>query len=171
MTMKINLTGALALFMAFSLLTVSCKEKSQQAPPQTQNMQPQTASPHGMVPPAERTVSLPDSVKGKWSAVKVEVLYKEKNEKKQFDVPLNSDFAVPDSDIVISVGEFFPEFTLDGNTYTSISNEEKNPATKVKITQEDKVIFEGWLFTNFPSVHPFENEKYGITLVGGIAAK
>ncbi len=169
--MKTNLVGALALLMTFSLLVVSCKGKTQQAPPPKQEMQPQTDSPHGMIPPTERTVALPDSVKGKWAAVKIEVLYKEKNEKKQFDVPLNSDFAVPDSDIVISVGEFFPEFTLDGNTYTSISNEQKNPATKVKITQQDKVIFEGWLFTNFPSVHPFENEKYGVTLVGGIAAK
>ncbi len=168
--MKTNLARALAMLMALTFLTLSCKGKTEQAPPPPEQKM-ETPSPHGMTPSVERVTEIPDSVKGKWSAVKIEVLFKEKNEKKQFDIPLDSAFPVPDSDIAIAVGQFFPEFTLEGNKYTSVSNEPKNPATRVEITQKDTVIFKGWLFSNYPDVHPFENEKYGVTLVGGVPAK
>lgn len=169
--MKTNLTRAFAMLMTLSFLIPSCKGKTEQAQPRQPEKQMQTPAPHGMPPAADRVTELPESVKGKWTAVKIEVLYKENNEKKQLDIPLNSSFDVPGSDITISVGQFFPEFTLEGNKYTSVSNDLKNPATNIEIKQGDNVIFKGWLFANYPSVHPFENEKYGITLLGGIPAK
>lgn len=169
--MKTVLTGTLVLIVSCSFLLTGCKGKTEQPPPQQTQMQPEAVSPHGSMPAPERVTALPDSVKGKWTAVKIEVLYKEKNERKLFEIPLESTFSVPDSDIVVSVGQFFPEFTLDGNTYTSVSNELINPATNVEVKQQDNLIFKGWLFSNYPTVHPFENDKYGITLVGGVPAK
>lgn len=170
--MNTKLVNLFPLLVAISFFALGCQEKPKtEAPPPPPATQMESPSPHGMAAGEARITELPDSVKDKWTAVKLEVMYKEKNEKKEFEVPLNSEFTVPDTDIVIAVGHFFPEFSLQGNTYTSVSNELKNPATNVEIKQNDSLIFKGWLFSNFPDVHPFENEKYGVRLVSGIPAQ
>ena len=107
-------------------------------------------------------------MKGSWKAVKIEVEYKEKKSKKQFTVPLQSEFQVPDSDLVIKIGEFLPHFTMAADSITSNSNNPENPAAQIEVFQDKKEIFHGWLFAKFPAVHPFQHDKYGVTLVEGI---
>ena len=91
-----------------------------------------------------------------------------KKTKKVFTVNLNSDFKVPDSDLTLKIGAFFPHFTMTADTITSASNNLENPALQIEIRQAGKEAFKGWLFGKFPAVHPFQNDKYGVILLEGV---
>ena len=148
--------------------------QSQQLPPgHPGGMQGQPGQPGGpqgqvVMPKGQTTITVPDSVKGKWKAVKIVVEDKTTKKKNEYTVNLNSDFKVPDSDMRISVGDYLPDFKMNGLVITSSSNEPNNPAVHVKIFEKDKEVFKGWLYSKFPAVHPFEHPKYSLTLKDGI---
>jgi len=164
----------LSLVLAFG----SCKKKEEKpampqtgAPGQSQQLPPgQPGGPQGQVvmPKGQTTITVPDSVKGKWKAVKIVVEDKTTKKKNEYTVNLNSDFKVPDSDLRISVGDYLPDFKMNGLSITSSSNEPNNPAVHVKIFEKDKEVFKGWLYSKFPAVHPFEHPKYSLTLRDGV---
>ena len=146
---------------------------------------PQAQTPTGQMPPAQMPpagmgmtgktqIVVPESVKGRWSAVKIILEDKITKTKKEFEVKLNSDFKIPDSSLKIRVGEFLPDFRMDGLNLTSGSNEPRNPALSIRVFEGGKQIFPapgrqwGWLFAKVPSIHPFEHPKYGITLKEGV---
>ena len=70
----------------------------------------------------------------------------------------------------IEVEAFLPAFIIEGSVMTTSSNELKNPAAKVKITEKGNIIFKGWLFARFPA-NTSINPNYGITLVDAVSAK
>jgi hypothetical protein len=70
----------------------------------------------------------------------------------------------------VKVGEFLPDLRIQGMMFTSDSNELRNPAIYVTILDDDKEIFTGWLFSLFPTIHPFRHDHYGITLKEAIPA-
>ena len=173
----------IATLLMLTLGMAACKKKEPPPPPPPtpgqrmpgqpgampgQGMPGQPGSMPAMGGAPEKKVVVPDAVKGSWKAAKIEVEYKDKKSKKQFTVPLNSDFKVPDSDLVIKVGAFLPHFSMAADSITSGSNNPENPATRIEVFQNQKEIFHGWLFAKFPTVHPFQHEKYGVTLVEGI---
>ena len=141
-------------------------------------MQPSPQSP--MQKPmtmGQTKIVVPDSIKGKWSAVKLVVQDKVTKESKEYTVNLNSDLKIPNSNLKIHVGEFFPDFKMSGINLTSASNEPKNPAVAVRVLEGEKQIFPaqgkkwGWLFSKMPSVHPLNHPKYVIILKEGIPKK
>jgi type IV secretory pathway VirB10-like protein len=151
-----------------------------QLPPQMPQMPIQSAPQSPMQRPitmGETKVIVPDSVKGKWSAVKLIVEDKAKKESKEYTINLYSDFKVPGSDLKIHVGDFLPDFKMGGVTLTSSSNEPNNPAVAVRVFEGNKQIFPaegrkwGWLFAKMPSVHPLSHPKYAIHLKEGIPKK
>lgn len=147
------------------------KEPPPTPPPAPQGMQApgmpsQAGAPHGLMGGGpEKKVIVPDSVKGAWKAVKVEVEYKQKKSKKAFAIALNSDFKIPDSDLTLKVGDFLPHFAMTADSITSASNNLENPAVRIEVLEGGKSIFKGWLFSKYPAVHPFQHDKYGLTLV------
>lgn len=165
-----------AVLFLVSLAGTGCKKKEPPPPP----MPPQSApgmpgqpgmggAPHeGGAPAVEKKIVIPDAVKSAWKAVKVEVEFKVKKSKKAFTVPLNAEFKVPDSDLVLKVGNFLPHFTMSADQITSGSNNLENPAVQIEVFQGGKEIFHGWLFAKYPAVHPFQNDKYGLALLEGI---
>jgi hypothetical protein len=159
-----------AALLMFTLAISACKKKEPTPPPpmpgQGMPGQPGAMPPMGGGP--EKKIVVPDAVKGSWKAVKIEVENKEKKSKKQFTIPLHSEFKVPDSDFVIKIGEFMPHFSMAADAITSSSNNPENPAAQIEVFQNQKEIFHGWLFAKFPAVHPFQHDKYGVTLVEGI---
>ena len=168
-----KLTLLVAVLMMVALAGTGCKKKEPPPPP----MPPQGApgqpgmpgAPHGEGAPAvEKKIVVPDAVKGAWKAVKIEVDFKEKKNKKAFTVPLNSEFKVPDSDLSLKVGNFLPHFTMTADQITSGSNNLENPAVQIEVFQGGKEVFHGWLFSKYPAVHPFQNDKYGLALLEGI---
>jgi len=128
----------------------------------------------GMMPKGKTQVIIPDSIKGKWSAAKIIIEDKGSKTKQEYTVKLNNDFKIPNSNLKIHVGEFIPDFKMEGLNLTSGSNEPKNPALGIRVFESDKQIFPapgrqwGWLFAKVPSIHPFEHQKYSITLKEGI---
>jgi hypothetical protein len=68
----------------------------------------------------------------------------------------------------VAVTEFLPDFRMEGTVITSPTNELNNPTARVKVYEGNKEIFNGWLWSKFPAIHPFQNDKYGITLKEGI---
>jgi len=183
------------VLLLFAASVQSCKKKE---PPQTPEsgvsgpMQPgqmpsgpimqgpispegQQAPVHGaMMPGGKAQVTVPDFVKGKWSAAKIIIEDKATKKRHEYTVKLNSDFPIPNSNLKLSIGEYLPDFKMEGFSLTSVSNDPKNPALAVMIFENDKKIFPapgkewGWLFEKVPTIHPFEHEKYGIILKEGI---
>ncbi len=166
--------------LVFSLGLGACKKKEQQPVPQGQQMMPPGGEmPAGQMPPGhgpagmsmpkgELKIVVPDSVKGKWSAVKLVVEDKSTKKQQEYTINLNSDFKIPNSDLKIAVGDFLPEFRMDADTITSASNTPNNPAVRIKVFEGSKEIFKGWLYSKFPTIHPFEHPKYALFLKEGI---
>ena len=127
-----------------------------------------------MMPRGESQIVVPDSVKGKWSAAKIIVEDKASKSKQEYTVKLNSAFTVPNTNLKINVGEFLPDFRMDGLNLTSGSNQPRNPALGIRVYENDKQIFPapgkkwGWLFAKVPSIHPFQHPAYSIVLKEGV---
>ncbi len=130
-----------------------------------QKMQPEKAA----LPRAKKDhvpVSVSPDVRSKWKAVVIEVANKQTNEQEDYVVDINKSFVIPNTKIKIDVLAFLPDFSMSPKGITSLSNEPKNPAVKVVIREDDKKIFESWLFQKLPTIHPFEHKVYGIKLRG-----
>ena len=165
-----------ALIVTLGLAATGCKKKETPPP-----MPPPGAGAPGQMPPgmgmgggaphgemgggAEKKIVVPDEVKKAWKGAKIEIEYKQKKAKKTFNVNLNSEFKVPDTDLVLKVGEFLPHFSMAGESITSNSNNLENPALRIEIKQGGKEVFKGWLFGKFPAVHPFQHDQYGVIML------
>ena len=116
-----------------------------------------------------RTVRVPDSVKGKWQAVRLKIEVKSGVGAPQIvTVKLGGDLAIPGSALTLHVDDFLPALQVKDNEITSASNEPSNPAALVTIRDGDTEAFRGWLFGKFPDMQPFVHRTYRITLVEGI---
>jgi Uncharacterized protein conserved in bacteria (DUF2155) len=145
-------------------------------PPNHPPIQGQGAPPGAQMPPghpqisgAGRPVRVPDSVKGKWAAVKLRIQEKAGGGEPQvITAQLGSNFQIAGSSLTVHVGEFLPALQVGGNEVTSVSNDPVNPAVFVTIQDGGKEVFKGWLFAKFPEMQPFEHPKYRITLIEGV---
>jgi hypothetical protein len=139
-----------------------------------QGMPQQGAQPNVIVPKGEFSVTVPDAVKGKWKAVVLSVENKDTKKAADYTINLHSDFKIPNTDLKITVGDFLPDFRMEGLTITSASNMPNNPAVGIRIFEGGKQIFPapgkqwGWLYTKFPTMHPFEHPKYAIVLKNAV---
>ena len=158
----VRLFAVVAMMMA---VVAGCSKKEESKPGDM-------ASPHGEMAAKkkESVVVVPESVKGKWKAVKIAVTDKAANKETVYTVNIGSQLAIPDSGLAIVVDTFLPQFTMDGTTLTSQSNEPKNPAAQIRIIEGGKEVFKGWLFSLYPTTHSFSHPKYGFTLVDFIPA-
>jgi len=157
--------GLITIFAIAMMLIIpfGCKKKEE---PRQQTPLPPG---HGItIPKTELKVVVPETVKGKWKAVKLEITDKSTNSIKEITINLNSEYTIPDSNLKIKVGNFLPDFRMEGAIITSASNEPKNPAIQLTVLENDKEIFKGWLYSRFPSIHPFQHEKYSLRLIEGI---
>ncbi len=180
-----------SLVLVFSLSACEKKEPQTSVPQATGTTTPgpimqgpispeaqQTVPGHGMPSQGgEKQVVIPESVKGKWSAVKI--IFEDKVSKKtqEYTINLNSDFKIPNSNLKVYVGEFLPDFKIDDTVLTSASNQPNNPAVGIRVYEGTTQIFPttgkkwGWLFSKMPTVHPLNHEKYNLILKEGIAKK
>lgn len=111
-------------------------------------------------------VSVPPDVQSKWKAVVIAVANKQTKQRKDYVVNINESFNISDTMMRVDVLAFLPDFCMSPKGITSLSNEPGNPAARVAVHENDKKIFEGWLFQKLPMVHPFEHETYAIELKG-----
>ncbi|MEW6213661.1 MAG: hypothetical protein AB1478_00425 [Nitrospirota bacterium] len=134
----------------------------------------------GMTMPKGKTrIVVPEAVRGNWSAVKIVVEDKITKKIQEYAVNLNSDFTIPNSNLNIHVGEFLPDFKMEGLVLTSRSNEPKNPAVGIRVFEGNKQIFPapgkqwGWLWSHkeLQTAHPFNHPRYSLTLKEGVLKK
>ena len=175
--------------MALLLSAGACKKKEQPVPQTNMPGQQMPAGQPGMppgqpgmqqgqqpivMPKGETKIVMPDTVKGQWKAVVIQVESKATKKTAEYTVNLNSDFKVPNSNLKITVGDFLPDFRMNGLEMTSSTNEPNNPAVGVKIFDGSKQVFPaegkkwGWLYAKFPTMHPFEHPDFSIVLKGGV---
>ena len=166
----------LLLFLLLFLFSCNKKETnyisevSEPSPPPVQKGAPPREG-HSDVPDLSAAqIVVPDVVKGKWKAVKLMVEDKQTNQITEHTVDLGAEWTLPDSTIKVKVGEFLPDLIIQGTVFTSVSNELKNPAVRVVISENGKELFRGWLFSLFPTMHPFQHERFSVTLKDVISA-
>ncbi|GBE01770.1 hypothetical protein BMS3Bbin06_01145 [bacterium BMS3Bbin06] len=152
------------LLIAVVVSVTACKKKEEPV----SSIPAPAPTPGIVMPKGETRIVVPDSVRGKWESVKIEITNKTAKKKETVTIRLNSDYPIPGSSLKIKVGEFLPDFRMDGLTITSASDAPKNPAVHITVYDGDKEIFKGWLYSKFPSIHPFQHEKYGFMLIEGI---
>ncbi len=118
-----------------------------------------------------RGVNVPRDVQSRWKAVKILVRNKLDGELTRARVvELGSSFSPEGSRLKVTVGPFLPNFMMDKMTYTSMGNEELNPAVQLVVEENGKVIYKGWAFKQFPSMYAFEHEMYSLELLASILA-
>ncbi len=151
------------LLLGTLLLLLACSRQEEQKSPPTnaheQGIQKQT------------TVVEPKVSKGKWRSVVIGITDKQKGKESEYEFPIGTRSTVPDSEIIISVENFLPDFTMQGTVLTSQSNDPKNPAAKIKVFDAGQEIFKGWLFALYPTTHAFQHPRYGFTLKGCLPVK
>jgi len=161
---KLSITVAVLAMIV--VLIGGCKKK--ESAPQTQS--PAVMTPTIVMPKGKTKIIVPEEVKKSWKAVKIEIEDKKANKKTEVTIDLHSEYKIPDSNLTIKVGDFLPDFRMDGLTITSASNEPRNPAVHINVYENDKEIFQGWLYEKFPTIHPFQHERFKLTLIEGIKA-
>ena len=159
--MKKIACGGLLLALIFGGLSLWGCKKKQQLQPQGQMGQP------AMPQKVETVLVVPDGVKNKWKAVKINVTDKTSNKSQIITVEIGKEVQIPNSDLKIFVETFLPAFKMEGGTITSTSvDQPTNPAVKLKVFEKGEEVFKGWLFERFPNVHPFNHPKYALLLAG-----
>ena len=87
------------------------------------------------------------------------------------DVPLGGSARIPDSDLEVRADVFLPAFTMAAEQITSNGVELSNPAARITVLEKGNEIFGGWIFTNFPDVHPFAHPRFSLRLAGAVRRK
>ena len=119
----------------------------------------------------QREVNIPESVEGKWKAVKILVRNKTDELKSEIKtVPIGSSFQIGDTGIKVTVGPFFPNFVMDQGTYTSMNNQVINPAVQLVVEENGKVLYKGWTFAKYPEMYAFEHDIFALELKDYIPA-
>lgn len=116
----------------------------------------------------EYTLIVSDEVKKSWSGVRLEIADKKEKKMSEIDINLGGQYKIPETNINITVNQFLPDFRIDSITITSASNKLNNPAVNLLVSEGGFELFSGWIFSKFPTAHPFNHERYAISLVNGI---
>ncbi len=116
-------------------------------------------------------IVIPKETEDKWRAIVIEVTDKKVGKAKEYTLDLKSDFAIPGTGLKIHVQNFLPDFSMSPQGITTLSDEPKNPAAQVVISEDGRVIFEGWLFKLYSEVHAFQHSRYSIILKNHIRAE
>ena len=121
------------------------------------------------MPKVERTVVASKAVSAKWKAVKLAVENKAAKTTKEYTVNIGSELAIPDTKMKVKVLAFLPDFKMTDKEFYSASDKPNMPAAQIAVTENGKEIFNNWLFSLQPAVHPFQHASIGIILLGGVS--
>jgi hypothetical protein len=163
--------------VAVLILAVSfagCKKKEEKAqlpaghPPMDGGAMPPQGMPQNM-PKVDRKVVVSKNVTAKWTAVKIAVENKTAKTTKEYTVNVGGDVAIPNTKLTVKVVNFLPDFKMTDKEFTSSSDKPNMPAAQVVVLENGKEIWNNWLFSLQPAIHPFQHNVVGLTLVGGVS--
>ena len=173
----------LTVIAAISIVMSSCQKPEEHQP--QKNAMPQgpiidtsvnSKSHDSMAPKTEFQVVVPTEVKEQWQSVIFIIEDKKENTHNEITVTVGDKFNIPGSKLTIKAGPFLPDFKMSAATITSVSNKPNNPAIGVSISENGHKIFPstgewGWLYMNFPTIHSFQHDRFGLVLKEGVAKK
>jgi len=111
-----------------------------------------------------KKVEVSEEIKNTWKEAKIFLKNKNTGGGNVYTIPLHSELDIPNTELNIEVGAFIPDFKMGKESITSKSKELNNPALQVKVSENGKVVYTGWLFSKFPDMHKFEHPKYSLSL-------
>ncbi len=117
----------------------------------------------------ERKIVVPEEVEKTYKSLILEVVDNSSGATKSIEreVLIGQKAEISGTNLDIEVEYYLPDFIMEQNgLMSSKSAEENNPAAKVKIYENNGLIFDGWLFKNFPGIHSFQHPVYDIRLKG-----
>ena len=159
------------LVLAASFGACKKKEEKPQLPAGHPPMDGGAQPPAGMqnMPKVDRKVVVSKDVKAKWKAVKIAVENRAAKSTKEYTVNVGGELAIPNTKLTLKVVNFLPDFKMTDKEFTSSSNNPNMPAAQVAVLENGKEIWNNWLFSLQPAIHPFQHETIGLTLVGGVS--
>ncbi|HEY6051918.1 MAG TPA: hypothetical protein VIZ58_11755 [Thermoanaerobaculia bacterium] len=113
-------------------------------------------------------LEVPPEVVKAWSGIRLRWKDSSNGKDGTLDVPLGGSASLPFSDLQVRADVFLPAFTMTGEAITSSSIEPENPAARIAVIEKGNPLFEGWVFTRFPDVHPFQHPRFSLKLEGGV---
>ena len=125
------------------------------------------ANPPG-APKVPTRLVVPPEVEKTYSAIRLTGKDSKSGKEGALDIPLGGVARVPDSDLEVRSDVFLPAFTMTANEITSNGVELTNPAARITVAEKGNEVFGGWIFTNFPDVHPFEHPRFSLRLAGAV---
>ena len=111
----------------------------------------------------EIEVVLPDSIKGKWSAVRIRVSGTAAAAG-EYIVPVGGEADLHDSGMKMVVDAFLPDYSSDFKKATSASDSLNNPAVLVRLMKGDEQLAKGWVFKNYPDFNTFRSDTLQLEL-------
>ncbi|UOD35802.1 DUF2155 domain-containing protein [Deferribacteraceae bacterium V6Fe1] len=166
------------IVLCLAVFVISCSqntikdEGSESAQPQKQQQVEQPAAqmqPSAEKAPVEKRIIVPEDVAKKYKSVILSVVDKKSNKDFETEVLIGQKSQASGTALSIEVEYYLPDFVMDAdNKMTTKSADENNPAAKVKVYKGGDLVFDGWLFKNFPDMHPFTDEEYAISLKGSV---
>jgi hypothetical protein len=168
--MKRIVAAVLVAGLVVSFAGCKKKEEKPQVPaghPSMEGGMPQTGMPD--MPKVDRKIVVPKEVSAKWKSVKLEIEDKAAKSTKEYVVAIGSEQAVPNTSMKVKVLAFLPDFRMGEKDITSASDKPNNPAAQISVSDGGKEIWKGWLYSMHPGIHPFQNDKIGLKLSGGVS--
>lgn len=162
--------AAATLLILFSVLACGKKADEQQARKVTgwdisSFTEGKNAPPKPIPLPGNLVVKTPDSVKSKYRTVMMGIGDRKTLEVKKFSVKIGDTAKVPGTDYTIKVLAYLPSWVIRGNVATSKSDKPEDPAVRATIYENDKQVFDGFIFQRH-TTPSFLTDKYAIGLLG-----
>ena len=88
---------------------------------------------------------------------------------KEYTVNVGGELAIPNTKLTVKVLNFLPDFKMTDKEFASASDKPNMPAAQVAVSENGKEIWNNWLFSMQPGIHPFQHDAVGLTLVGGVS--
>ena len=165
---------AAAILVSFSACKKKVEEEVTQAPLQQGPIidTPSAISDHGTGPKIQFDIVVPPEVESSWSGVIISIEDKIAKKTQEYTVALGDEFQIPGSNLKIKVDYFLPDFKMSGQIITSASNTPTNPAAGIIIYEDGNQVFPetgqwGWLYSEFPTIHQFQHDRYSLSLKEG----
>ena len=119
----------------------------------------------------DRGVVVPQEVEGQWKAVKIMVRNKiDESRNSMKMITLGDSFELDGSAIKVTIGPFMPNFVMTQKSYSSKGNELTNPAVRLIVEENGKILYEGWAFAKYPTMYAFEHDEFALQLMDYIPA-
>ena len=173
------LRNAAALAAGVALLS-SCRERGRPDPTirMAVSHEPEETSPSDGAPSGSRPgeapprvpnrLEVPAAVTQAYSGIVLRWRDSASGKEGRLDVPLGGSAPLPGSPLTIAADVFLPAFTMTADAITSGGIEPENPAARIRVAENGKEIFGGWIFQRFPDVHPFSHPRFSLRLDGGV---